>query len=141
MPISRSQSRSKLLTRVVSGEIPILFDYDFNAYRAKYGESGNFEFVIPAKARWCFLTSRAWSKRAGPGDRRKKVLDYFLSDKGQGNVGQRLFAPFPADRFAAGIDQKSKFLPATDYARAKSVDWAKMESGCKTHSPSATSPK
>ncbi|MGC1235095.1 MAG: ABC transporter substrate-binding protein, partial [Xanthobacteraceae bacterium] len=23
---------------------------------------------------------------------------------------------------------KSKFLPATDYARAKSVDWAKMES-------------
>ena len=22
--------------RVVSGEIPILFDYDFNAYRAKY---------------------------------------------------------------------------------------------------------
>src|SRR4029078_8786431 len=30
--------------RVVSGEIPILFDYDFNAYRAKYGEKGSFEF-------------------------------------------------------------------------------------------------
>jgi len=27
--------------RVVSGEIPILFDYDFNAYRAKYSEKGN----------------------------------------------------------------------------------------------------
>src|SRR6516162_11593848 len=35
--------------RIVSGEIPILFDYDFNAYRAKYGESGNFEFVIPCE--------------------------------------------------------------------------------------------
>src|SRR6266536_120096 len=27
--------------RVVSGEIPILFDYDFNAYRANYTEKGN----------------------------------------------------------------------------------------------------
>ena len=35
--------------RVVSGEIPILFDYDFNAYRAKYTEKGNFEFVIPCE--------------------------------------------------------------------------------------------
>jgi len=34
--------------RVVSGEIPVLLDYDFNAYRAKYSESGKFEFVI-----WC----------------------------------------------------------------------------------------
>ena len=35
--------------RVVSGEIPILFDYDFNAYRAKYTEKGNFAFVIPCE--------------------------------------------------------------------------------------------
>src|SRR5580698_9814674 len=27
--------------RVVSGEMPILLDYDFNAYRAKYNEKGN----------------------------------------------------------------------------------------------------
>ena len=35
--------------RVVSGEMPILLDYDFNAYRAKYTEKGNFEFVIPCE--------------------------------------------------------------------------------------------
>src|SRR5438094_887328 len=35
--------------RVVSGEMPILFDYDFNAYRAKYSEKVNFEFVIPCE--------------------------------------------------------------------------------------------
>ena len=35
--------------RVVSGEIPILFDYDFNAYRGKYEEDGNFEFVLPCE--------------------------------------------------------------------------------------------
>jgi putative spermidine/putrescine transport system substrate-binding protein len=35
--------------RVVSGEMPILLDYDFNAYRAKYNEKGNFKFVIPCE--------------------------------------------------------------------------------------------
>jgi putative spermidine/putrescine transport system substrate-binding protein len=29
--------------------MPILLDYDFNAYRAKYSEKGNFEFVIPCE--------------------------------------------------------------------------------------------
>ena len=33
--------------RVLSGEIPILFDYDFNAYRAKYKDKAPVEFVIP----------------------------------------------------------------------------------------------
>ena len=35
--------------RVISGEIPILFDYDFNAYRGKYKDKANVEFVIPAE--------------------------------------------------------------------------------------------
>ena len=35
--------------RVLSGEIPILFDYDFNAYRGKYKDKANVEFVIPAE--------------------------------------------------------------------------------------------
>ena len=34
--------------RVLSGEIAILLDYDFNAYRAKYKDKANVEFVIPA---------------------------------------------------------------------------------------------
>jgi putative spermidine/putrescine transport system substrate-binding protein len=33
--------------RVLSGEIPILVDYDFNAYRAKYKDGANVQFVIP----------------------------------------------------------------------------------------------
>src|SRR5213079_2175012 len=32
--------------RVLSGEIPILFDYDFNAYRGKYKDKANIAFVI-----------------------------------------------------------------------------------------------
>lgn len=33
--------------RVLSGEIPILLDYDFNAYRARYKDRANVAFVIP----------------------------------------------------------------------------------------------
>jgi len=41
--------------------MPILLDYDFNAYDAKYRRKGNFEFVIPCEGSvgWCSLTSLA----------------------------------------------------------------------------------
>ena len=32
---------------MISGEIPILLDYDFNAYRGKYTDKAHVEFVIP----------------------------------------------------------------------------------------------
>ena len=52
--------------RVVSGEIPILFDYDFNAYRAKYSENGHFEFVIPCEGTVVFpYVTCAGEERAG----------------------------------------------------------------------------
>ena len=35
--------------RCLSGEIPILFDYDFAAYRAKHVDGAPIEFVIPAE--------------------------------------------------------------------------------------------
>ena len=69
--------------RVVSGEIPILFDYDFNAYRAKYTEKGNFEFVIPCEGSVVFPYVVGLVKNAPDKDKAKKVLDYLLSDKGQ----------------------------------------------------------
>ena len=69
--------------RVVSGEIPILFDYDFNAYRAKYSEKGNFEFVIPCEGSAVFPYVVGMVKNAPDKDKAKKVMDYLLSDKGQ----------------------------------------------------------
>ena len=35
--------------RMLSGEIAILLDYDFNAYRARYKDKANVAFVIPAE--------------------------------------------------------------------------------------------
>ena len=69
--------------RVVSGEMPILLDYDFNAYRAKYSEKGNFEFVIPCEGSVVFPYVVGLVKNAPDKDKAKKVMDYLLSDKGQ----------------------------------------------------------
>jgi len=112
--------------RVVSGEIPILFDYDFNAYRAKYTEKGNFEFVIPCEGSVVFPYVVSLVKGAPDKAKAEKVLDYLLSDKGQAMWTHAYLRPARPIPLPAEI--KSKFLPDSDYARAKSVDWAKMES-------------
>ncbi len=111
--------------RVVSGEIPILFDYDFNAYRAKYTEKGNFEFVIPCEGSVVFPYVVSLVKNAPDKDKAKKVLDYLLSDKGQAIWTNAYLRPARPIELPAAV--KAKFLPDSDYARAKSVDWAKME--------------
>jgi len=112
--------------RVVSGEIPILFDYDFNAYRAKYTEkSGNFVFVIPCEGSVVFPYVVSLVKNAPDKDKAKKVLDYLLSDHGQAIWTNAYLRPARPIQLPDAV--KAKFLPDSDYARAKSVDWAKME--------------
>ena len=111
--------------RVVSGEIPILFDYDFNAYRAKYSENGHFEFVIPCEGTVVFPYVTSLVKNAPDKAKAEKVLDYFLSDKGQAVWAHAYLRPSRPIELPADI--KAKFLPDSEYARAKSVDWAKME--------------
>jgi putative spermidine/putrescine transport system substrate-binding protein len=112
--------------RVVSGEIPILLDYDFNAYRAKYSEKGNYEFVIPCEGSVVYPYVIGLVKNAPDKEKAKKVLDYILSDKGQAiwtNAYLRPARPIPLPEAV-----KAKFLPDSDYARARTVDWGQMES-------------
>src|SRR6266849_6660805 len=111
--------------RVVSGEMPILLDYDFNAYRAKYSEKGNFEFVIPCEGSVVFPYVVGLVKNAPDKDKAKKVMDYLLSDKGQAIWTNAYLRPARPIELPEAV--KSKFLPDQDYARAKSVDWGEME--------------
>ena len=111
--------------RVVSGEMPILFDYDFNAYRAKYSEKGNFEFVIPCEGSVVFPYVVGLVKNAPDKDKAKKVLDYLLSDKGQAIWTNAYLRPARPIDLPEAV--KKKFLPDSDYARAKNVDWGQME--------------
>ncbi len=111
--------------RVVSGEMPILFDYGFNAYRAKYSEKGNFEFVIPCEGSVVFPYVVGLVKNAPDKDKAKKVMDYLLSDKGQAIWTNAYLRPARPIELPEAV--KSKFLPDQDYARAKGVDWGEME--------------
>jgi putative spermidine/putrescine transport system substrate-binding protein len=45
--------------RVVSGELPILFDYDFNAFGRNTRRKAISNSSFPARARWCFPMSSA----------------------------------------------------------------------------------
>ena len=110
--------------RVLSGEIPILFDYDFNAYRARYKDKANAAFVIPAEGTVVVPYVMSLVKDAPHPAEGKKVLDFVLSDRGQAVWANAFLRPVrPA---AISKEAQAKFLPAAEYARAKPVDYGKM---------------
>ena len=110
--------------RVLSGEIPILLDYDFDAYRAKYKDHANVAFVIPKEGTISVPYVMSLVKNAPHAANGKKVLDFVLSDEGQKLWANAYLRPVRAS--AMSPEMAAKFLPASDYARAKPVDFAKM---------------
>jgi putative spermidine/putrescine transport system substrate-binding protein len=110
--------------RVLSGEIPILLDYDFDAYRAKYKDQANVEFVIPREGTISVPYVMSLVKGAPHEANGKKVLDFVLSDEGQKLWANAYLRPVRAN--AMSPEAAAKFLPASDYARAKAVDFGKM---------------
>lgn len=110
--------------RMLSGEIAILLDYDFNAYRAKYKDKANVEFVIPAEGTIVVPYVMSLVAKAPHADNGKKVLDFVLSDEGQAIWANAYLRPVRAS--AISKEAQARFLPASEYARAKSVDYARM---------------
>jgi putative spermidine/putrescine transport system substrate-binding protein len=109
---------------VLSGEIPILLDFDFNAYRGKYKDKANIAFVIPAEGTVVVPYVMALVKNGPDPANAKKVLDFTLSDEGQAIWANAFLRPVRAG--AMSKEAQSRFLPASEYARAKPVDFAKM---------------
>jgi putative spermidine/putrescine transport system substrate-binding protein len=110
--------------RVLSGEIPILFDYDFNAYRGKYKDAANVEFVIPAEGTVVVPYVMSLVKNSPKPENGKKILNYVLSDSGQSLWANAYLRPVRAS--AMSSEAQSKFLPASEYERSQPVDYAKM---------------
>ena len=106
--------------RVISGEIPILLDYDFNAYRGQYTDKAPVQFVIPKEGTLVFPYVMGLVNKGPNPDNGKKVLDFVLSDDSQVMWGNAYLRPVFADRLSA--EAKAKFLPDAEYARAKPVD-------------------
>jgi putative spermidine/putrescine transport system substrate-binding protein len=110
--------------RVLSGEIPILFDYDFNAYRAKYKDRANAAFVIPVEGTVIVPYVMSLVK-GGPNEANgRKVLDHLMSDAGQAVWANAFLRPVRTK--AISKEAQDKFLPAAEYARAKAIDYGRM---------------
>jgi len=118
--------------RVLSGEIPILLDFDFNAYRGKYKDGANIAFVIPAEGTVVVPYVMAMVKNDPNPANARKVLDFVLSDEGQAVWANAFLRPVRAS--AMSKEAAAKFLPASDYARAKTIDYGKMAEAQKAFS-------
>jgi putative spermidine/putrescine transport system substrate-binding protein len=110
--------------RNLSGEIPILLDYDFDAYRAKYKDGANVVFVIPSDGTVVVPYVMVLVKNSPNPANGKKVLDYVLSNAGQAHWASAFLRPVRAVEISK--ETQSRFLPASEYARAKPLDYAKM---------------
>jgi len=110
--------------RVISGEIPILLDYDFNAYRGQYTDKAPVQFVIPKEGSVVFPYVMGLVNKGPNAENGKKVLDFVLSDDSQAMWGNAFLRPVFADKLSA--EAKSKFLPDSEYARAKPIDLKKL---------------
>lgn len=110
--------------RVLSGEIPILIDFDFNAYRGKYTDEADIQFVIPAEGSVSFPYTISLVKGAPHEESARKVLDYILSDKGQAHWANAFLKPVRHVDIPEEI--ADKFLPDSEYARVKTVDYAQL---------------
>lgn len=110
--------------RLLSGEIAILLDYDFNAYRAKHKDQANVEFVIPAEGTIAVPYVMSLVANAPNAENGRKALDFVMSDEGQAIWARAFLRPVRADAMPADIE--ALFLPSADYARVKSIDYGRM---------------
>ena len=110
--------------RVLSGEIPILLDYDFNAYRGKYKDQANIDFVIPAEGTIMVPYVMTFVKGAPRAANGKKVIDFVLGPKGQQHWAENFLRPVMPGVMSP--EAAKLFLPDSEYVRAGSVDYAKM---------------
>ncbi|HQY46928.1 MAG TPA: ABC transporter substrate-binding protein [Usitatibacteraceae bacterium] len=110
--------------RVLSGEIPILLDYDFNAYRAKYKDKANVAFVIPAEGTVIVPYVMSLVNKGPNAASGRKVLDHLMSDAGQAVWANAFLRPIRPS--AISKEAQARFLPASEYARAKPLDYGKM---------------
>ncbi|MFT0849226.1 extracellular solute-binding protein [Achromobacter sp. F4_2707] len=110
--------------RVLSGEIPILLDYDFNAYRAQYTDKAPVTFVIPEEGTVNMPYVIGLVKGAPNEANGKRVLDFVLSPDSQRMWGNAFLRPVFAEHMSE--EAKAKFLPDSEYERVMPIDLQKL---------------
>lgn len=119
--------RQTAYARVLSGEIPIMLDYDFNAYRARYRDEAPVRFIIPLEGSASFPYVMALQAGAPHEADAKHFLDFLLSSEGQALWARAYMRPIREEALPASI--AARFLPLQAYARAPALDLAAMAGG------------
>jgi putative spermidine/putrescine transport system substrate-binding protein len=112
--------RNTSYQRVISGEIPILVEYDSSAYRAKYRDNAPIEIVIPQEGTVTVPYVITFVKNAPHPDLGKEMIDFTLSDEGQALWAKAYMRPVREKAMTPEI--ASRFLPPSEYARSKLLD-------------------
>ena len=107
--------------RVLSGEIAILLDYDFNAYRAKYKDRRNVAFVIPAEGTLVVPYVMSLVAKAPHAAERQEGARLRALRRRPGDLGQRLPAPGARQRDAEGRAGASSCRPPSTRAPSRST--------------------
>lgn len=115
--------------KFAKGEIPVWITYDWNGYRAKYiaGLGDAVEIIVPEEGTITAPYAVSMVK-GGPNPNTAKLwLNFIMTDMGQGIFAKGFVRPsVPGVRLPGEV--AAKFLPESDYARAKDVDWVKAQS-------------
>lgn len=111
--------------RVISGEIPILFDFDFNAMRGQFTDRAPVRFVLPIEGTVTFPYIMGLVANGPNPVNARRILDFTLSDAGQRIWANAFMRPARAS-VALPTEIASLFLPASEYARAQFLDIARM---------------
>lgn len=109
---------------VVKGEIPIMIGFGFNGYRMYHDDGANVEVVIPQEGSLVVPYTMSLVKNGPNPEGAKRFLNFVMSDKGQAIFAGGFVRPIREGILCPEVE--AKFLPASDYARAKIIDYAKM---------------
>jgi len=119
-----SYPRESIYNAVLRGEVPIWINADGNGYKMKHVDGGPVEVVIPAEGTFTMPLVMGLVKGAPHVGEAKRYFDWLLTAEAQAEFAKGFFRPVVKGAMPAEV--AAKFLPEKEYARARSLDLAKM---------------
>lgn len=116
--------RESIYNAVLRGEVPIWINADGNGYKMKYVDGAPVEVVIPAEGTFTMPLVMGMAKGAPHPEATRRYFDWLLTKAAQAEFAKAFFRPVVLG--ALPPDLASKFLPASEYARARSLDLRAM---------------
>ena len=116
--------RESIYNSVLRGEIPIWINADGNGYKMKHADGGPIEVVIPSEGTFSMPLVMGMVAGAPHPEETKRYLDWLLTPEAQAEFSKGFFRPVVEGTIPPEI--ASKFLPPSEYQRARTLDLAMM---------------